>query len=159
MLILASWISFVMLSLVSFLFHYFMYFICFPMLQSSPYSNVRIRQVSYSLSLTLISFFPTWNYAPVALISVLITLYFLVNLSIDISSFLICWLQLLDTSKYLFLELFLLLLFLLLLLLVPSSGSILFLIAYIIVLFNLSFYNSAWIFCCYLLFLLLLYYP
>ena len=49
---------------------------------SSPYSNASIRQVSCSLSLTLISSFPTWCFAPIALISLLITSHFLFNSSI-----------------------------------------------------------------------------
>ena len=46
---------------------------------SSPYRNAGIRQVSYSLSLTLTSSFPTWCFTPFSLISVLIASHFLFN--------------------------------------------------------------------------------
>ena len=49
---------------------------------SSPYSNAGIRQVSYSLSLILISFSNTWCFAPIALIYLVITSHFLFNSSI-----------------------------------------------------------------------------
>ena len=49
---------------------------------SSPYSNAGIRQVSYSLSLILISSSNTWCFAPIALIYLVITSYFLFNSSI-----------------------------------------------------------------------------
>ena len=49
---------------------------------SSPYSNASIRQVSYSLSLILISSSNTWCFAPIALIYLVITSHFLFNSSI-----------------------------------------------------------------------------
>ena len=49
---------------------------------SSPYSNAGIRQVSYSLSVILISFSNTWCFAPIALIYLVITSHFLFNSSI-----------------------------------------------------------------------------
>ena len=49
---------------------------------SSPYSNAGIRQVSYSLSLILISSSNTWCFAPIALIYLVITSHFLFNSSI-----------------------------------------------------------------------------
>ena len=49
---------------------------------SSPYSNADIRQVSYSLSLILISSSNTWCFAPIALIYLVITSHFLFNSSI-----------------------------------------------------------------------------
>ena len=81
---------------------------------SIPYSNAGTRQVAYGLNLTLIYSFPTWGFAPIAIISPLITWHFLFN-----SSFLICWLPFFRTCRYLFLERYLILLFILLLLMVP----------------------------------------
>ena len=57
---------------------------------SSPYSNTRIIQVLYNLSLILFSSFPTWCFFHIALISLLIASHFLLNLVYDLSSSLIC---------------------------------------------------------------------
>ena len=150
MLILASWISFLMLYLESFIFHSFNLYLFFPML-SSPYSNADIRKVSYSFSLTLIFSSPTWCFALIALISLSVASDFLFNSSIWSFKFP-------DFLNYTFFYSFYYC-FLWFLARVDNPIFSFFFNPYIIFFQSLSFCNFVFLSWCYLLFLLLLYHP